>query len=93
MGLNRLARADDGPSREGRCYEEAVKALTGLEPPELDGDDWTRKLQIFLEAHGWRAKFVLLDERCIVSRRLTNGKVHAEIMHPTVITTIERIKP
>lgn len=76
---------------EGRCYEEAVRELTGLEPPALDGEDWTEKLQRFLEPHGWRAQFQVFDRRCIVSHRLTNGKVHAEVLFPTVITTLERI--
>lgn len=73
------------------CFEDCVKELTGRETPPLTGEDWTRKLQAFVAPLGFRARFIEIDERAIVSRRLPNGKVHAEVMHPTLITILERI--
>lgn len=72
------------------CFEDAVQKLTGFECPPLGDDDvWTQRLQAWLAARGFRAQFEVLDKGpVIVSRRLPNGKVHAEVMHPTLLTTI-----
>lgn len=72
------------------CFEDAVKAIIGREVPRFDGEDWTQKLQAYLKPLGYRARFIEIDEKAIVSRRLPNGKVHAEVMHPTLITILER---
>lgn len=74
-----------------RCFENAVAEIIGTEVPTFEGDDWAAKAQAFLKPLGWRAIFVPIDKQAIVSRRLNNGKVHAEIMYPTLITIIERI--
>jgi len=74
-----------------RCYEDAILLLTGEECPTLPDDDaWTSTLQEWLHARGFQAKFTQIDEQAIISHRLPNGKVHADVMHPTLITTIKR---
>lgn len=75
-----------------RCFEESVGELIGLYVPTFEGEDWAAQLQHFLLPLGLRAKFIEIDERVIVSRRLPNGKVHAEVMHPTLITIVESIE-
>ena len=72
------------------CYEDAVRELTGLTVPTFEGDDWAAKLQVYLTPLGLRAKFVEIDKLAIVSHRLPNGKVHAEVMYPTLVTILER---
>lgn len=74
-----------------RCYEEALEKLLRTSIPDLTGDDWSEKLDAFLKPIGLRAKIVLIDEPAIISHRLPNGKVHAELMHPTIITTLEKL--
>lgn len=74
------------------CYPDAVRELTGIECPPLGDDDlWAKRLQQHLREHGFEAVFeVREDVPLIVSRRLANGKVHAEVMHPTLMTTIRK---
>lgn len=72
------------------CFEDAVRELTGYECPPLEGEDWALQLQAFLAPLGYRARFVPIDRQVIVSRRLTNGKVHAEVMYPTLVTILEK---
>jgi hypothetical protein len=73
------------------CYEDAVRELTKLEDvPELEGEAWAGVLQAFLHPRGFKARFIQLDTPAIVSRRLPNGKVHAEVMHPTLVTILEK---
>lgn len=73
-----------------RCFETAVETLTGRACPTLTGADWLDQLQKHLAQFGVRAMMLQLDKRVIVTRRLENGKVHAEVMHPTLITILEK---
>jgi hypothetical protein len=72
------------------CFELAVEELTGRECPRLDGEGWADTLQSHLASLELRAMFFEVNKRVIVSRRLENGKLHAEVMHPTLITILEK---
>jgi hypothetical protein len=74
------------------CFEDSVREITGHDCPPLGDDDaWAQRLQAWLGERGFVARFEVRDDvPLIVSRRLPNGKVHAEVMHPTLITTIAR---
>ena len=63
----------------------------GVEVPDFTGDDWARAFAEFAIQHRFLPKYVEIDEQAIVSHRLPNGKVHAEVMHPTLITILEKI--
>lgn len=74
------------------CFEEGVAKFLGVESvPQFRGEDWAQQLQRFLSPLGFRARFVQLDQQAIVSHRLPNGTVHAELMYPTLLTTFERL--
>jgi hypothetical protein len=69
-----------------------VHKLTGFECPPLPEDNtWTVYLQRWLHARGFEAHHTVLgDSPAIVSYRLANGKVHAEVLHTTLITQIRK---
>ena len=74
-----------------RCFETAVEEITGLKVPNFTGETWASQAQSFLKRNGFSIKFIEIDKPAIISNRLSNGKVHAEVMHPTLITIVEKL--
>jgi hypothetical protein len=74
-----------------RCFEDAAGKIMGVTVPEFKGDDWAKQFREFAMKHQFVPRFYEIDGPAIISRRLPNGKVHAEAMHPTLITVMEKL--